>query len=534
MSGTRQRTVIVGAGMAGLTAGAYLARAGHDVVVLEKNEIPGGLITSFERNGFVFDTGARSILNAGIIKPMLAELGIDIELVPSPVSIGIESEIINITKDAGLVAYHDLLERMYPESKVDIDQIISRIDSIVRDMAILYGIDNPNFRDLKHDKAYLYKEVFPWLGKFIFALGRMNRQSKTPVEATLGDLTSNRALVDIIAQHFFKQTPTFFALGYFYAYSDYIYPKGGTSTIPRALARKIVDRGGSILAGTTVTEVHPSAGFVRDARGNEHRFDHLVWCADLKTLYRSLRTDGLPPKVARGIEQRRKDLATKRGCDSVFSLFVGIDEPVDTFRKISNGHFFYTPSRKGLGELHASTLRSMVDRFETTSREAILSWLDEYCKLTTYEISIPACRDPTLAPAGKTGMVISVLFDYDLMAKVKDAGWYPEFRARVEDCMLDTLSSTVYPGLAGKVMFRTSSTPLTIETTVGSADGAIVGWSFESPLPVEHRLQRLAGSTRTPLPNVFQAGQWVFSPAGIPTAILTGWNAARHVMKRAR
>jgi hypothetical protein len=28
------------------------------------------------------------------------------------------------------------------------------------------------------------------------------------------------------------------------------------------------------------------------------------------------------------------------------------------------------------------------------------------------------------------------------------------------------------------------------------------------------------------MPNVFQCGQWAYSPAGIPTAILTGWYAA--------
>ena len=34
-----------------------------------------------------------------------------------------------------------------------------------------------------------------------------------------------------------------------------------------------------------------------------------------------------------------------RGGDSVFSLFLEVDEPLESFRKIANGHFFYTPSK---------------------------------------------------------------------------------------------------------------------------------------------------------------------------------------------
>ncbi|MFW9981551.1 MAG: oleate hydratase, partial [Candidatus Thorarchaeota archaeon] len=71
MSDNNNRTLIVGGGMAGLTAAVYLARAGHDVLLLEKNKECGGLLNSFQREGFTFDAGARSILNAGVIHPML-------------------------------------------------------------------------------------------------------------------------------------------------------------------------------------------------------------------------------------------------------------------------------------------------------------------------------------------------------------------------------------------------------------------------------------------------------------------------------
>ena len=61
----KHEVIIVGAGMAGLTAAAYLSRAGHDVLLIEKNETCGGLLNSFQRDGFIFDTGPRSVENSG-------------------------------------------------------------------------------------------------------------------------------------------------------------------------------------------------------------------------------------------------------------------------------------------------------------------------------------------------------------------------------------------------------------------------------------------------------------------------------------
>jgi phytoene dehydrogenase-like protein len=531
MSENKQRTIIVGGGMSGLTAAVYLARAGHDILLLEKNKECGGLLNSFSRDGFTFDAGARAILNAGIIRPMLKELEIELDMVDSPVSIGIENDIINLDVETILEDYQHLLERLYPKNNKDIEKIMSKIERIFKDMSILYGIDNPYFRDMKNDRSFLIKEVLPWMGKFIFALRRMNRNNE-PVESYLERLTSNQSLIDIIAQHFFKKTPTAFALGYFYTYTDYRYPKGGTGELPKAIVQKIIELGGEIKTETEIVEVTPSKRTVSDKDGNTYPFDYLIWSADLKTLYRILNINSLDEEVASKILEQKELLLSKRGCESVYSIFVGVDMPLNTFKSISNGHFFYTPMKDGLGEVHKSELNSLIDNFGSASKEQVIQWLDKYFQFTTYEISIPAIRNPELTPEGKTGLVISTLFEYDLIKKVKDANWYDEFKTEVENRMLDALSKSIYPGLKDKILFQSSSTPLSIESVVGSSEGAIVGWSNESPVPVVHELRKMGGSVKTPIPSVYQTGQWVYSPAGLPTAILTGWHAAQNVIKK--
>ncbi|MBC8473647.1 MAG: hypothetical protein H8D54_02430 [Candidatus Omnitrophica bacterium] len=96
---------------------------------------------------------------------------------------------------------------------------------------------------------------------------------------------------------------------------------------------------------------------------------------------------------------------------------------------------------------------------------------------------------------------------------------------------METLTNSVYPEIKDKVLFRFSSTPLSISNEAGTSEGAITGWSYEMPVPVVSNLKDIADSVRTPIPKVLQAGQWAYSPAGIPTAILTGWYAAQHIMK---
>lgn len=530
MNNKERKIIIVGAGISGLTAAAYLSREKCNVLLIEKSDKCGGLLNSFEREGFVFDVGPRSIENSGVIRPMLKNFGVELELLESPVSLGIEDKIINFFSMEQLCDYKQLLEYLYPESKKDIDEIIGIIKEILKDMEILYGIDNPFILNLKENKQFLVKELLPWFLKFILAIRRINRMQE-PVESFLEKRSSNQSLVDIISQHFFKNTPAFFALGYFYVYTDYLYPKGGTGELPKAIEQKIVEWGGKILKETEITKVVPSEGKLYDAKGDVYSYDNLIWSADLKTLYNIMDLKNLGSTVVSNIIRQKEEFQGKRGGDSVFSIMIGVDEPPEKFKSISNGHFFYTPSRKGLGETHRSRLKLLIENFEKTQKEKVLEWVDDYCRLTTYEISIPALRDRSLAPEGKTGLVVSFLFEYDLIKKVEEAGWYDEFKKEVENRILKTLSNSIYPGIKEKTLFHFSSTPLTIVKKAGSSEGGIVGWSYETPVPVVNNLRKMPSSIKTPIPNVLQTGQWAYSPAGIPTSILTGWLAAQKIVK---
>ncbi|GAP08983.1 phytoene dehydrogenase [Bellilinea caldifistulae] len=533
MERNRKKVVVVGGGMAGLTAAAYLAREKLDVLLLEKNARIGGLVSTFESNGFFFDTGPRALINSGIVKPMLKHMGIEWDFFKNRISIGIEDHFISILSMEDLDEYQRMLIQLYPENEPDIRQIIAAISQISEYTRVLYEFDNPNFTDLTKDKAFIFRKLIPWTFKFLHALRKLN-QYNLPMEEFLKGLTTNQSLIDIIIQHFFRKTPTHFALGYFYVYLDYFYPRGGTGALSNLVEEKLLEWGGRIELNKKIVEVNPSQSKIIAADGQEYPYDYLIWAADLKTLYRSLKVNDLDPHTAAKIKTESERKLSSKGAESVFILYAGVNRPPSYFRQNGGEHVFYTPSRQGLGETNQAERIRIIRDFEQLSKEEILGWLERYLSLNTYEISIPVLRDETLAPEGKTGLMVSCLYDYQILEKVEQAGWYDEFKEICETTVIRVLSESIYKNLHEDILFRFSATPLTIQKVSGSSEGAITGWSFETSSPVVHTLKDIPKSVLTPLPNVFQAGQWVYSPAGVPIAMLTGWYASQNILKKAK
>ncbi|MHC1719401.1 MAG: phytoene desaturase family protein [Clostridiaceae bacterium] len=529
--------IIVGGGMAGLTSAAYLSKAGYKVLLCEKEKKVGGLVNSFNYKGFTFDGGIRAIENSGIVLPMLRQLGLEIDFVKNIVSIGVENDVIRIESNYSLKDYQTLLSNKFPDNVDDIGKIINEIKRIMKYMDILYGIDNPLFLDLKSDKEYLFKTILPWLIKYLATIKKINKLNE-PVDEYLQNFTKNQALIDLIAQHFFKKTPTFFALSYFSLYLDYKYPKSGTGAIPEKMEEFIVDNKGEIKKETEICSVNPEIKQVKDSKGNEYNYKRLIWASDLKRLYNSIDLNSLSSEgIVQKVMERKSLLSDKKGGDSILTLYLTVDMDKSCFEGICTEHFFYTPFKKGLMSLNTEEITVKAsdngDLGYTLDKEAIIKWIKNYYDLTTYEIACPVMRDVSLAPEGKTGLIISTLIEYSLVKHISEMGWYDEFKKITEECIKNILDATIFKGMKSKVMDQFTSTPLTLEKMTGNSDGAITGWAFTNNfMPVENRLPRVTKSIFTGLPDVLQAGQWSFSPSGLPIAILTGKLAADEVEKQ--
>lgn len=533
MKSDKKRIVIVGAGMAGLTAAAYLTRENYHVLLLDKNDRIGGLVSTFESNGFFFDSGPRAFVNSGIIKPMLKNLGIHWDFYENVISIGIEDQSFRIHSMEDLKEYHRVLVHLYPENKAEIDQIIAIISKLSEYTRILYEFDNPNFVDLTSDKKFIFRKLIPWTFKFLNALRKFNQYSM-PMEDFLKHQITNPSLIDILIQHFFRKTPTYFALGYFYVYLDYFYPKGGTGALSNLLKEKILSSGGEIRLNKNIVEIIPAESKVIDSDGSEYPYDHLIWAADLKTMYRNLNLVNLDAKTTAKIKAESQRKYSAKGAESTFILYLAVNRPSSFFQQNGGEHLFYTPSRQGLGKTNQEERLRLLENFGQRSKDEILEWLDNYLGLNTYEISVPVLRDHTLAPEGQTGLMVSCLFDYQILKNIEKAGWYDEFKKAIETRLIRILSDSIYKNLDEDILFKFSSTPLTIQKLSGSSEGAITGWSFETPPPVINTLKDIPKSVLTPIHNIYQAGQWAYSPAGVPIAMLTGWYATQSIKKASK
>ena len=67
--------VIIGAGLGGLAVGIRLAAEGSHVQIFEKNERAGGCLSSFERNGFIFNQGAEMITAPFLLDQLFESVG---------------------------------------------------------------------------------------------------------------------------------------------------------------------------------------------------------------------------------------------------------------------------------------------------------------------------------------------------------------------------------------------------------------------------------------------------------------------------
>lgn len=505
--------IVIGAGISGLTAAAYLAKGGARVLVCEQAGQVGGLFNSFWQEGYLFDGGIKAVENAGILIPMLAELGLLswVRLHKSPVALITENTVHPIRSLEDVEAYFQFLAGHFPDQRDGLQKVLDDVLHIGDLLGALVGLVRSSFEEMTGETAVpkSLKDRFAALGHLPATLMHVH----APLRRYLGKRLSNPSLVNLLSHLFPDGTGALFGLAYFSMFLDYYYPEDGIQAVPTALAGAVQAGGGEILLNTRVARIcleHGRASGVALADGTELRASHVVAAADARQSFTQLMpAAAVPPSFT------RKLLAAEPS-HSAFAVFLGLDIPVEQLNLQGCGHLFYAPDLTGMGE---------GDR----DRE-------DYFARVPQELSVPCLHQASLAPRGRTGLILSALTSWGYAENWGlDAGKPTERYRRLGEKFarqMVTSLETFIPGLSHRVELCATATPYTLETRTSNFQGAIMGWSYDRKKAFHQTsLLRIARSVETPIPNLLMAGHWSFSPGGSPVAVLTGKLAARRILR---
>lgn len=521
---------MVGGGHNGLVAAAYLARAGLDVLVLERRDVLGGAAVTEELwPGYRVSTAAYlvSLLQNRIVRDLdLRRHGYEILPKDPPYfSPRLDGQHFFIWRD--LARTCEEIARLsrrdaerYPEYEAMLDRVTAFVEPLL--------LEAPPGLPATEPEALADWARF--LGR-VHALPRRELAEVVRVfTASVADLLDHwfesdalkaaLATDGVIGAAAGPRTPgTAYVLLHHQmgraagARGLWGFVRGGTGAVSLAIASAAREAGAEIRAGAAVDRILVTDGRARGvalAGGEEVPARLVVSNADPKrTLLGLVGRAQLPPDLAAEVDAWRTDGAA-------FKLNLAVGE-LPSWRALPG---------TALGPQHRGTMH-VAPSIEYLER----AWDDaKYGRPSVapmIEVGIPTAYDPSLAPPGKH--VISLFVQY-APYRLTDSSWDAE-----RECFADRVIATLgeyAPNLPGAIEHRIALAPPDLEARFGLTGGHI----FHGELaPGQLFVGRpLVGWARyqTPIDGLFLCGSGTHPGGGVMGA--PGHNAAQAVLRHLR
>jgi phytoene desaturase len=469
--------IIIGGGLAGLSAGCYARRAGFRTTIVEHNLALGGVCTAWHRGPYLVD-GCIHWLTGGAFQQVYEELeilpAVPLRVLDTWATYRDASTGFEVAFTRNLDEWARQLTNAAPEDAAEIARMRAAADAL---LAMHPSIDSPELATVT--------DAFRSLWEMRGALGSLAHFRK-PMGTWAAEHIKSPQLRRMFSRLLPETTPVFFLvmmLGYLE--NGYLSrPVGGTAAFLDALVHTYRSLGGESMVHSTVDEV-----LVRNGRAHGVRLaDGTMLAADVV-----LSTSSGPETVLRLLGGRyegdvmRKRLAEWKTFDPIVLASFGVAAP-----------FADAPSLMTIDR---------VAPFEVGGR-------------TNESLTLRVCNDdPCFAPAGHTVIQALVPTDYQWWA-TRGTRYNAEKDALAE--RLVGVLAPHFPGLPELVRMTDLATPLTYWHTARSWRGAFEGWTPSSDAIFARLHKRLPG-----LEGFYMAGQWVEPGGGVPTAVMSGRHAAQ-------
>jgi all-trans-retinol 13,14-reductase len=489
-------TVIIGAGIGGLTAAAHLVKAGLRVLVLERNPHIGGTAYVYHRKGFTFPMGPLGFSHPSFVQGTLRNLEAGENLELSRVHYRLRAFDLDIPLS---LPFHEMvreLTRIFPSEAKGLGEFFN-------DMMVMNpneSLSNKKYPDISASE-YLSGLIKDWrLRRILGSIGTREPYSSLPLLAVMWHLMCTEGIW---------------------------YPIEGMESFCDRLVKAIMnpqDSGqgqgvGEIRLRTEVMKIRVEKGKVLGVTlkdGTQLDSPSVISNADFKRAFLKLMEPKMiPPEWYDAISSARQT-------GSVLQVCLGVDTgkaDLSAFKRASR--LIYRRDRMNVQE--GENLDWNVQEIDP---EALAS--------QELEVSLWGKDWEMVSSEGRAVIVIRTEAEYNYFTKYR-LGWrqrspkYQEYKSRLAQALIREISHLI-PGIEKAILVMDVATPLTFEDQGGRSEGAVAGWSWDYE---DFRDDQPKELILTPIRGLYMAGYQAFSAlfmGGVPTAMESGKRAAKAVL----
>lgn len=484
--------IVIGAGLGGLSVANFLARFGKRVLVLEKHSLPGGLVTSFARQGTRFDLGIHGLyeLNKGQTIPQFLEFwgAPQIETLPC------RGDIHCYLNGRAYVFRHGQIvedfRRAFPLYERDVERVFRVMETIKAEMLADTEAPEPPY-DMN-----------------LFQLIRFGLRSKRqkPTFMKYGTRDARKVLDEFtdseeLKSAIYSYCPypiVFMAFAYRWGvFGDNLYPKAGMQAIPDAAVTSLRQMGGELRLGTEVTEILSKDGRVYGVRTKDGDEYHGAVISNASPHYTFSWIKG----DSRRVDQMKRAIAARGAFPSACLLFMSLDDSYDLGAAEYIAIVTSEDYKKQPDENTAETAPIAINVYP--KRDG-----DKYRSLVA---------------------LIPLQYSYKGYWQTEEGRArgeaYRALKGQAEDTILNRIKSQLGDDFIRAISHHELATPITLERYTYSHNGSFMGWSMKERDLGKYMRQR------TDLKDLYLVGQWVFPGFGVAGVMASGYYLAKEILK---